>query len=133
MIEIDDKALINDLANEASDGIDLKGLIAFYYDNQVEYLESLGVDELLEYAAEHSNLFTKEDYIISANEKMTNKYKVGFHYSENGYTEVEAVNQKEAEVEVEKALENNGTVGMEVNMIGRECVITDSYEAGGKK
>ena len=56
------------------------------------------------------------------------KYRVGFYYAENGYTEVEAESQKEAEVKVEKALEHDGTVGMEVDMVGREYVITDSKE-----
>ena len=56
------------------------------------------------------------------------KYRVGFHYAENGYTDVEAASQEEAEAKVEKALEENGTAGIEIDMVGREYVVTDSHE-----
>ena len=56
------------------------------------------------------------------------KYRVGFYYEENGYTEVEAESQKEAEEKVRKVLEYSGTDDMKVDMVGREYGITDSKE-----
>ena len=39
---------------------------------------------------------------------MKRKYRVGFYYEENGYIEVEATSQEEAENKVYKSLEDNG-------------------------
>ena len=56
------------------------------------------------------------------------KYRVGLHYSENGHIEIEAETKEHAEAKVIKMLEENGTVGMEIDMVGREYLVTDVKE-----
>ena len=58
------------------------------------------------------------------------KFKVGFYYEENGYTEVEAESLQHAEAKVRTMLSEDGTEDMEVDMVGREYGITDSKEIG---
>ena len=49
------KKLIVELADGACDSIDLKSLVAFYYDKQVEYMETLSEAELIEHAYMYGN------------------------------------------------------------------------------
>ena len=49
------KNIMEELAQNACDGIDLKGLLAFYYDSQIEYMEKLTDGELIEYAYSYGN------------------------------------------------------------------------------
>ena len=52
--------LMEDIADRACDVISIKDLLQFYYDSQIEYMESMSEKELLEYA--------KETYDISEEE-----------------------------------------------------------------
>lgn len=54
--------LIQELADSACDGIDLKDLLRFYYDSQVEWAESLSDQELVDYASDYLCNFEEEDY-----------------------------------------------------------------------
>ena len=56
------------------------------------------------------------------------KYRVGFYYEENGYTEVEAKSKEHAEAKVREMLSEDGTEDMEVDMVARDFGITDSKE-----
>ena len=59
---LDRKTLIEDIAESACDGIDLKDLVAFYYDHQVDWLSELNNDELVNHAEEYFYSFELEDY-----------------------------------------------------------------------
>ena len=61
---LDRKTLIEDISAQACEGADLKDLIAFYYDAQVEWAESLSDEDLLEFANGYLCEFDEEDYII---------------------------------------------------------------------
>jgi hypothetical protein len=54
--------LIEDIADSAVDSADLKDLINYYRDSQVEYMESLTDSELLEYADIYYGSFEESDY-----------------------------------------------------------------------
>ena len=47
--------LMKILAKDACDAIELKELLAFYYDSQIDYMESLSKNELIEYAYQYGN------------------------------------------------------------------------------
>jgi hypothetical protein len=54
--------LIEDIADSAIDSIDLKDLMNYYRDSQIEYMESLTDMELLEHADIYLYDFVEEDY-----------------------------------------------------------------------
>jgi len=54
--------LIEDIADSAVDSADLKDLINYYRDSQVEYMASLTDSELLEYADIYYDSFEESDY-----------------------------------------------------------------------
>ena len=61
-MKLDTETLIEDLADSAVDGIDMKDLIRFYRDYQNEWLTSLTEEELLEHAKDFLHNFDKKDY-----------------------------------------------------------------------
>jgi len=54
--------LIEDIADSTTDSIDLKDLMNYYRDSQIEYMESLTDMELLEHADIYFYDFVEEDY-----------------------------------------------------------------------
>jgi hypothetical protein len=62
-MELNRHRLIEELANEATDSIDLKSLVAFYFDYQVEYLDKLTDKDLIAHAIDYGN-YTSEEEIL---------------------------------------------------------------------
>lgn len=56
------------------------------------------------------------------------KFRVGFYYEEQGFIEIEAGTEEEAEQKVYKILEEDGIEGMDIDCIGREYNVVSSKE-----
>jgi hypothetical protein len=69
-MELNRHRLIEELANEAIDSIDLKSLVAFYFDSQVEYLGKLADKELIEYAVVYGNYTSEEEILEEYNNEQ---------------------------------------------------------------
>ena len=61
--ELNRNELEQTLAESACESIDLKDLLAYYYDDQLGFLSGLSEDELFEYANDYLHDFDKEDYM----------------------------------------------------------------------
>jgi len=59
---LDRQKLIEEIADRACDGIDLKDLLQFYYESQYDWCDNLTNQELLEHASEYLCDFVEEDY-----------------------------------------------------------------------
>ena len=60
---VDRESLIEDIAETLSEGIDLKALVAYFYDKQVEWLENESNHELIDHGKCYIHNFNPEDYI----------------------------------------------------------------------
>ena len=61
---LDRDKLIRTIADSACDGVDIKDLLRFYYDSEVEWCEKLSNQELLDHAENYLCDFEQSDYII---------------------------------------------------------------------
>ena len=61
---LDRNKLIEEIAERACDGIDLKDLLQFYYESQYDWCDALSDQELIEHASEYLYEFEQSDYII---------------------------------------------------------------------
>lgn len=61
-MKLDRETLIEDLAQSATDNIDLSSLLRYYYDEQHAWLTDLDDDELVEYAKDFLHSFEEKDY-----------------------------------------------------------------------
>jgi len=66
---LDRDKLIADIADAACDSIDMKDLLQFFYDSQVEWAENLSNQELSKYASEYLYNFQEDDYQIDSTTK----------------------------------------------------------------
>ena len=58
---VDKEALIDDIVQQLSDGMDLQALVTFFEEAQKEWLQSMDEEELLEAMSFYTSL-EKEDY-----------------------------------------------------------------------